>query len=652
MTHQKTNRIAWLLTTVFAVLFCTAGLVLPAHAADYILSQEVVDPSAPTDMCPNIAGVQTSIPAGMELDGSGNCYTPTPPPTPVTPTTSPVTTDLCKNMNGTQTVLPSGYYRSGGNCYVQPTPPAEPVDVCSNLEAVQTSVPDGYYLDENNNCVTIPPPVDECPNIDGPQSEIPTGMVRDNNVCYTPAATEQTPGAQSNSVKNLPAFLQGAVLAIMSAIPDSVKQWVKDLPENTAVVVPYYIFLIVAILALIPILQSIREALFARQVAALLAREQAIAEEKDNFMSLASHYLRTPLTLMSGSVDGAVAANEVTSDQIAPLHVELVSLNANIGAILEDILSNSALKEISTPPVASASKSAWRSGWFWGPIIGSILLTLIANFLLVIVGEKHIGVTHTFFHFVVASAAFTILYLGVRNLYMKRRLREEKQLLIDHERAIDEARNTFIATTTTTLQEALTRISAQRPLLQTASTIGYFDEGYNRIEALLQKFLLLGQVQAGVERQTEMIDVHEAVENVLVTYHAAISAKRLTVTNAISPLFIRQNRLLFNFVLSSVVDNAIKFNQEGGTITIAADTRKDSVVVSITDSGIGIEKDKVDQLFKPFSRTTSAVEFNYEGLGFSLFLDKIIMEYTGGDISLGQTDVQGTELLVQTPATA
>lgn len=650
MTHQKTNKISWIFTAVFAVLFCTNILSAQVGAADYTLSQEVIDPSAPVDVCPNIPGVQASIPSGMQLDGNGNCYTPTPPPPPVTPVTSPVKTDLCKNLEGTQTVLPSGYYRSGGNCYAQPVAPAEPVDVCPNLEAVQTAVPDGYYLNEDNECVAVPAPVDECPNIDGPQSTIPDGMIREDGTCYTPATTPPSGTTSDNDrVKNVPAFLRGAVLAIMSIVPDSMKEWLRNLPDNTAVAVPYYIFLIVVILALIPILQSIREALFARQIRALLAREQAIAEQKDNFVALASHYLRNPSTLMNGAADNALASNEVTTEQIAPLHVELVSLEANISSILEDVSSNSALKEISEPAVAPEAKSALRSGWFWGPIVGSLILTLIANFLLVVVGEKEIGATHTFFHFVIASAAFIILYLGVRNLHMKRKLRAQEQLLIDHERAIDEARNRFISQATATLQGALERIAQQRTVLENTSSAGYFDEGYSRIQSLLQKFLLLSQVQAGAERETEVIDVHATVENLLVTYHAAISAKRLTVTNATSPLFIRQNRLLFNFVLGSVIDNAVKFNQEGGRIEINVTSDGKSLVVSVADNGIGIEDAKLDQLFKPFSKTTSAVEFNYEGLGFSLFLDKIIMDYTGGNISVERTSVEGTELRIQTP---
>lgn len=653
MTHRKINTRLWKFLVVFAVFVIGLGLTTPAIAAEYQLQVQVIDPNAPPDLCPNIPGTQASIPSGMQLDGNGNCYTPTP----VEPPPPPVETDLCNNIAGTQTALPSGYYRtSGGDCYPQPAAPAEPVDVCPNLDGVQEALPNGYYIDESNNCYPIPEPTDECPNIDGPQATIPDGMIRENDVCYTP--TVVTPGTNggsssatnlSNSIQRLPSALQPVANSIASIIPEQTKEWLQSLPETTAQTVPYYIFLLVGIVALVPILQSAREALFARQNALILLRERGVAEEKDNFLALASHYLRTPLTLMTGGLDTIVAQHELSPEELSPLRIELASLDTNIASILEDIESNAALKNISAPPVTNEQKSVLRSGWFWGPIIGSVVLTVIANFLLVIVGNKEVDTTNTFLQFFAAITAFMILYLGVRNLHIKRKLHAEQQQLVDHERTIDEARNNFISQTTMTLKESLDRISEKRQIIDKAPSANYFNDGYARVESILQKFLLLGQVQAGVDQNLEIIDLHEAIDNLIVTHHASISAKRLTVANTTTPLFIRQNRLLFNFVLESVIDNAIKFNQEGGSIEIGVEPSNKMVTVKVSDNGIGISNEKLSQLFKPFSRTTSVVEFNYEGLGFSLFLDKIIMNYTGGDISVQSTENQGTQLFISTP---
>lgn len=612
-----------------------------------MLSVEIVPAGSPPDVCPNIGGIQASLPDGMAIDSGGNCYTPT----------TPVTTDLCANISEIQTTLPNGYYRtSGGDCYAQSSSETtEPVDVCSNLDGVQTSVPDGYYLDESNKCVDLPTVTDECPNIPGAQSTIPKGMKKEDNACFTPAVATQKPTTPSSGSSDdsylsvLPTFLRPPVKSIMGALPTATKGWLRSLPENTAEVVPFYIFILVALLALIPILQATREALFVRQISVILGRERNIAEEKDNFVALASHYLRTPLTLMTGGVETIVASNELTADQVAPLTKELNNLNEEINTILDNVKTNDVLKNIGSPGEIAAAKPVWRSAWFWGPIIGSIVLTIIANFLLVIVGGKRIGVTQALLHFSAAAGAFVILYFGVRNLYLQRRLRAEQELMMGHEKAIDEARNEFISKSTMTLKDALEQINKQRIVLESAPSASYFDEGYARIEGVLQKFLLLSQVQAGVERDLEVIDVHEAIDNLLVTYNTSVSEKGLTVTNATSPVFIRQNRMLFNFVLSSVLDNAIKFNQSGGSIVINLKPDSKMLTISVADNGIGVNSEKLEQLFKPFSRTTSAVEFSYEGLGFSLFLDKIIMDYTGGDIHMQSVENKGTELFITTP---
>ena len=137
-----------------------------------------VTPPPPVDVCPNIEGVQTSVPPGMVKDASGNCVTP------------PV--DVCPNIAGVQTSVPPGMVKdASGNCV---TPPP-PVDVCPNIQGVQTSVPPGMVKDASGNCVTPPPPpTDECPNIDGVQTSVPPGMVKDaSGNCVTPPPTDVCP---------------------------------------------------------------------------------------------------------------------------------------------------------------------------------------------------------------------------------------------------------------------------------------------------------------------------------------------------------------------------------------------------------------------------------------------------------------------------
>jgi hypothetical protein len=93
-----------------------------------------------TDVCPNIEGMQTTVPQGLVRDASGNCVRP------------PAQTDVCPNIEGMQTTVPAGLVKdSQGNCVVPVAGAA--VDVCPNVEGMQTAVPTGFVRNAQGNCV-------------------------------------------------------------------------------------------------------------------------------------------------------------------------------------------------------------------------------------------------------------------------------------------------------------------------------------------------------------------------------------------------------------------------------------------------------------------------------------------------------------------
>lgn len=137
------------------------------------------------DKCPNIAGGQSQLPPGMYVDSKGNCVqdkcpnldggqSDTPPGMYVDANGNCVQ-DKCPNIDGGQSQTPPGMIVDGsGNCV---TPP----DVCANIDGVQTTVPAGMVPDGAGNCV-----VDQCPNIDGVQTTVPAGMTQVQGTCVVP----------------------------------------------------------------------------------------------------------------------------------------------------------------------------------------------------------------------------------------------------------------------------------------------------------------------------------------------------------------------------------------------------------------------------------------------------------------------------------
>ena len=621
----------------------------------------------PVDVCPNIPGMQTTVPDGMEIDTNGDCVTPPPPPI-----------DLCDNIPGNQSLIPDGYYRDDdNNCFLQPTPPEPPVDVCPNLPNLQTSVPDGYINDSQGNCIIAP--VDQCDNIGGLQPTVPEGMIRNSaGVCFTPVSqpiapdnslpaaptTPKEPASpwqppteprqpqpsaadpSQTTPANTPTILSSLVQLIIDAIPGAIKDYLRSLPPIIAQTFPYYIFSILAASAGLLWVQAAREAVRASTFVALLKRERSITEQKDNFIALASHYLRTPLTIMSSGIDTVESLGEVSKDDAALLRKPIISLQKNIESILAEIRNNEQLHQIQASVGNVKNQSFARSWHFWTPILISVGLTLLANFMLGVVGEVEIGTLNLVAQFAVLVMVVFFFYSAFRNHQTRKRNRLRQEQLIANERVVDNARNRFLERTTTTLQKSLVTVYNERIKLTNSQHINFFDEGYVRFLGILDKFSLLAKLRTGEPAPAKAFNLKPLVGGVIMRHRDAAKQKGVTIVNNLSSATVKQQRDLLEFVFDSLIDNAIKFTDKGGTVTIDSQSDQQKITVSITDTGAGIPADKQSQLFKPFSRTESAVDFNYEGLGFSLFLDRIIMDYLDGDISFKSQESQGSTFSV------
>jgi hypothetical protein len=172
------------------------------------------------DQCPNINGVQLSVPIGQHKDASGNCVSDAGTPVPGTPigetTSTPTVHDSCKNIPGIQTSVPLGYGANGnGECFpVTPPPTGTPIgegtttptphDACLNIDGRQDFVPYGYWVDGNGNCIPITTPtptvtIDYCFNLYGIQTSFDVqnlynqGWTIVNNNCYPPVTVTPTP---------------------------------------------------------------------------------------------------------------------------------------------------------------------------------------------------------------------------------------------------------------------------------------------------------------------------------------------------------------------------------------------------------------------------------------------------------------------------
>ena len=97
------------------------------------------------------------------------------------------------------------------------------------------------------------------------------------------------------------------------------------------------------------------------------------------------------------------------------------------------------------------------------------------------------------------------------------------------------------------------------------------------------------------------------------------------------PNIIKSDQKRYKQVLFNLIGNAIKFTFKGG-IDVELDYCDSYLITKIHDTGIGIQEENIDKLFKFFGTLEKSRKINKGGMGFGLTISKKILEQLGGDI--------------------
>lgn len=169
---------------------------------------------------------------------------------------------------------------------------------------------------------------------------------------------------------------------------------------------------------------------------------------------------------------------------------------------------------------------------------------------------------------------------------------------------------------------------------------------YNdRMSHLVQMLLQIQESQT-VGRKDE-INIYDLIDEVIMDLSIYIDEKHLSVTEEGDRAQIIGSDLLMYRVFYNLIENAIKYNVDGGYINVLINENEDDVVIKIEDSGRGIESDK-KKIFEAFYRERrTANESN--GVGLGLHLVKQIIELHSGTIEVKDGEKVGTQFIVTVP---
>jgi signal transduction histidine kinase len=125
-------------------------------------------------------------------------------------------------------------------------------------------------------------------------------------------------------------------------------------------------------------------------------------------------------------------------------------------------------------------------------------------------------------------------------------------------------------------------------------------------------------------------------------------AKGVIIAGETDVAFACQHPAWLTKVLASVLDNAVAYSK-GPSRVIVAGTAGNPAVITVQDSGRGIAPQQLAQLFQPFYKAEGALNFDHEGAGLSLFVDRLVMHYLGGEISIESQVGRGSRVSLRFP---
>ena len=116
------------------------------------------------------------------------------------------------------------------------------------------------------------------------------------------------------------------------------------------------------------------------------------------------------------------------------------------------------------------------------------------------------------------------------------------------------------------------------------------------------------------------------------------AAKSIAVELTGQPLQIKANERLIDELIFNLIDNGIKYNKDGGSVTVDVSEENGKCKISVSDTGIGISKEHQNRVFERFYRVDSSRSTKTGSTGLGLSLVKHITEHHNGKINLESAD--------------
>ena len=170
-----------------------------------------------------------------------------------------------------------------------------------------------------------------------------------------------------------------------------------------------------------------------------------------------------------------------------------------------------------------------------------------------------------------------------------------------------------------------------------------------RLLYLINDIIRLSQIEEQEHVLNDKIDLLKTANDVEEILRHKADNREVTLTIEGEPVQIYGNQSYITELFLNLMDNAIKYNHEGGSLKVTVGIEDGKAVAVFSDTGIGISDEHQSRIFERFYRVDKSRSKKIGGTGLGLSIVKHIVAYHSGEISLESEPEKGTTITVKLP---
>lgn len=221
----------------------------------------------------------------------------------------------------------------------------------------------------------------------------------------------------------------------------------------------------------------------------------------------------------------------------------------------------------------------------------------------------------------------------------------------------EQLRREFSANVSHELKTPLTSISGYAELMQSGMVrpedmqpfAGKIYKEATRLMALVEDILQLSRLDEGMDMAQEPVALRHLAETVATRLEPMAQEKQVTVAVQGADETVQGAPRVLDEVVCNLMENAIKYNRPGGTVTVQVGRTEKGVVLTVADTGIGIPPEHQDRVFERFYRVDKSHSKATGGTGLGLSIVKHGVMLHHAELSLQSQEGKGTTITITFP---